>query len=155
MMIVSAVHALSSSAQTVNGPLREVDLVHVLGHDLDALMQCPARGSAAISSGPAIFVGKARIVLDVVRDHELAAGDAAAREPLEHEGLEVGARGVDAGGQPCRAGADDDDLGAESLRSWPAGLRRKVASSTARDLAGPSRQFNRYATPTLMTLSSW
>ena len=66
--------------------------------------------------GPFDPLGEARVVLDVGRDHELAArdrerldGGAAA---LEHDRLEVGAGGVDRGGVTRRSGADDGDFAA-------------------------------------------
>ena len=52
-------------------------------------------------------VGEARVVLDVARDHQLAAGHDAG----EDDRLEIGARGVDRRGQAGRARADDQDLG--------------------------------------------
>ena len=51
-------------------------------------------------------VGEARVVLDVARDHQLAAGLVAG----DDDRGEVGPRGVDRGGQAGRAGADDDDV---------------------------------------------
>jgi hypothetical protein len=88
---------------------RDVDLVHVLGHDLAALAErLLAEGLHQI--GPRDLLGEAGVVLDVVRDHELAARDAAPGHALEHEGREVGAGRVDAGRVPRGAGADDDDL---------------------------------------------
>ena len=49
-------------------------------------------------------VGEARVVLDIGGDHQLAAG----RRTLEDEGLQVGAGRVESGGEPGRAGSDDD-----------------------------------------------
>ena len=77
-------------------------------------------------------VGKARIVLDVGGDGELAAG----LDALDQDRLEHGARGIDRGGVAGRAGADDHDFGVGSFghgraplagvglmwpRRWPAG----------------------------------
>ena len=57
-------------------------------------------------------VGKARIVLHVGGDGELAAGlDALDQNRFEHR-----ARGVDRGGVAGRAGTDDDDLGVDGGR---------------------------------------
>ena len=56
-------------------------------------------------------LGEARVVLDVGREHELAAGDEPAGvEALDAERLQVGAGGVDGRGEPGGARADDDDL---------------------------------------------
>ena len=49
---------------------------------------------------------EARVVLDVARDHQLAAG----RGSGDDDWLEVRAGRVDRRGQTGRAGADDDDL---------------------------------------------
>ena len=49
---------------------------------------------------------EARIVLDVGRDGELAAG----LHTLEDDGLEAGARGVERGGVAGRTGSDDDEV---------------------------------------------
>ena len=57
-------------------------------------------------------VGEAGVVLDVGRQHELAAGLVAGRRrlALEHERAQVGPGGVDGGGEPGGAGTDDDDV---------------------------------------------
>ena len=65
--------------------------------------------------------GKPGIVLDVARDHELAARRVAA----DDDRLEVGPRRVDRGGQAGRAGADDDHLGVVAAASR---RRRPVAA---------------------------
>ena len=54
-------------------------------------------------------LGEARVVLDVARQHQLAARRGAG----QHDGLEAGARRVDRGGQPGRAGTDDQQLGVD------------------------------------------
>lgn len=60
---------------------------------------------------------EARIVLDLVRRGQLAAGgDAERQEALVQHGLEVGAGGVDGGRVRGRAGADDDELGVHAAR---------------------------------------
>ena len=56
--------------------------------------------------GPHDAVGVARVVLDVARDHQLAAP----LEALDHERLELGARGVERCRVAGRAAADDDQL---------------------------------------------
>ena len=61
-------------------------------------------------------IGKARVVLDLARRHELAAGLVAAQDDRG----QVGACGVDSRGQSRRTGPDDDDMGAFGL----AGARR-------------------------------
>ena len=55
-------------------------------------------------------VGEAGVVLDVGGQHQLAAGLVAGRGrlALEHQRRQVGPGGVDGGGEPGRAGADDD-----------------------------------------------
>ena len=50
--------------------------------------------------------GKARVVLDLGGDGELAAG----LHAFDDQRLELGARGVDGRGEPGGAGTDDDDL---------------------------------------------
>ena len=80
----------STSTSTICGA-EALRLGAELGHELRALDA----------------VRKARVVLDVARDHQLAAR----RRTGEHDGLEVGARGVDGGREPGRPGPDDDDLG--------------------------------------------
>lgn len=54
--------------------------------------------------------GEAGIVLHISRDHQLAAGDSAPDQPLDHHGLQVGAGGVDRRGVPGRTRSDDDQL---------------------------------------------
>ena len=51
-------------------------------------------------------VGETGVVLDLGGQHELATGDGA----FDHEGLQTGARCIDGGGEPGRAGSDDDHL---------------------------------------------
>ena len=51
-------------------------------------------------------LGKARIVLDVAGQHQLATG----RRTGKDDGLEVGAGGIDRRGEPGRPGTDDDQL---------------------------------------------
>ena len=68
-------------------------------------------------------VREARVVLDVAGEHQLAAR----RRTGEDDRLEVRARGVDRGGQPGRAGADDDHLGLDRPSSWSARAVRRAA----------------------------
>ena len=85
--------------------LREIDLRDVVGDELRA----EALGLAAKVGHhlrPHHAVGVARVVLDVARDHQLAAP----LEPLDHERLQVGARGVERGRIAGGAAADDDQL---------------------------------------------
>ena len=56
--------------------------------------------------GPDDAVGVAGVVLDVARDHQLAAP----LEALDHERLQLGARCVERSGVPGGAAADDDQL---------------------------------------------
>src|SRR5690606_16368109 len=89
--------------------LREIDAVNVFGPDLDALTE-PLVTEVLHQRRARDFLGEARVVLDVVGDHQLTAEDPAAGQPLEHEGLQVRSGRVDA----CRVAggtrADDDDL---------------------------------------------
>ena len=62
-------------------------------------------------------VGKAGVVLDVGGEHELAAG----ADAFDHERVQVGARGVDRGGEAGRARSDDDDFAAFP---WSSSARR-------------------------------
>ena len=55
-------------------------------------------------------VVEARVVLDVAGQHQLAARRGAG----EDDRLEVCPGGIDRGGQPGRAGPDDDDLGLDA-----------------------------------------
>jgi hypothetical protein len=55
-------------------------------------------------------VGEAGVVLDVGGQRQLPAGRTALDHALDQQRLEVGAGGVDGGGQPGGAGADDDDV---------------------------------------------
>ena len=102
------------------GALRQVHLVHVLGDDLGPLVR-RLLAERLHQLGPGDLLGEAGVVLDVVRDHELPAGDAAADEPFEHERLEVRARGVDRGGVAGGAGADDDDVAGVRHGAWSIG----------------------------------
>ena len=74
------------------GRTREVDLVDVGGDELGAeALGLLAELRHEIGTDDA--VGEARVVLDVGRQHELAAG----LDALDDERLQVGARGVDRG----------------------------------------------------------
>ena len=67
---------------------------------------------------PVDALGEARVVLDLAGEHQLAAG----RGARDDDGLEVGARRVDGGGEAGRARADDEDLrlGPMTCRGLPA-----------------------------------
>ena len=110
MMTVRALCSLPSlSVTTVKGRFERSTFTDVVGQDLDALHD-RLLAEALHEVGAGDLLGEARVVLDVVRDHELAAGDAPAGEALDHERLEVGAGGVDGRSVPGGAGADDDDV---------------------------------------------
>ena len=83
-----------SPTHTPNGCRGEVDPVDVGGDELGA----EALGLLAElhhQLGAEDAVGEAGVVLDVGGEHELAAG----ADALDHDGLQVGAAGVDGGGQ--------------------------------------------------------
>ena len=85
--------------------LGEVDAGDVVGQELGAE---PRRLGAELGHHlrPHDPVDVAGIVLDVARDHQLAAPV----EPLDHERAHVGARGVERGCVAGRAAADDDHV---------------------------------------------
>ena len=87
----------------------QVDLANGLADDLGAagLALC----AHLVHKGGTLDLGEAGEVLDLVGGGELAAGgDAEGEETLVHDGLEVGAGGIDGGGVAGGARADDDDL---------------------------------------------
>ena len=85
--------------------LGEVDLRDVVGDELGAEpLGLPAEVGHHLRPDDA--VGVARVVLDVARDHQLAAP----LEALDHEWLEVGARRVQRRGIAGGAATDDDQL---------------------------------------------
>src|ERR687891_983557 len=86
-------------------PLREIDAGHVVGDELgtETLRLTPEVGHHRRPEDP---VGVARVVLDIARDHQLAAPV----EPLDHEGIEIGARCVERRGVAGGAAADDDHV---------------------------------------------
>ena len=93
------------------GALGEVDAGHLLGEELGA-EPLRLRPEVHHQLGAHDALGKAGEVLDVGRQHQLAArlvgrGRGLA---LDDERGEVGASGVDRGGQAGRAGPDDDDV---------------------------------------------
>ena len=111
-------------------PLGEVDAVDV---DVDEARAEPLGLGAhrGHQVGALDAVREARVVLDVAGQHQLAAG----RGARQHDRLEVGAGGVDRGGQPGRAGADDDDLRVDPVLAaangrWATGLLGRRSSST-------------------------
>jgi hypothetical protein len=83
----------------------EVDPLDIGGHEFGA-EALGLRAELRHHFGAHDPVGKAGIVLDVGRQHELPAG----ADPLDHERMQIGARGIDRGGQTRRARPDDDDL---------------------------------------------
>ena len=85
--------------------LGEVDAGHVVAEELGA----EARGLLAHlfhEFGTHDPVDEAGIVLDLGRQHQLAAG----RDALDHQGLQIGAGRVHRGGQTGGTGSDDDDV---------------------------------------------
>ena len=86
-------------------PLREVDAGHVVGDELgaEALGLAPELRHHLGAHDP---VGVAGIVLDVARDHQLAAP----AEALDHERLQVCARSVKSRGVSRRPSADHDQV---------------------------------------------
>src|SRR4029453_1789216 len=86
-------------------PLREVDPRDVVGDELGAeALRLPAEVLHHLRPQHALRV--ARIVLDIARDHQLAAP----LEALDHQRLEVRAGSVERGRIPGRTAADDDQL---------------------------------------------
>ena len=85
--------------------LGEVDAGDVVGEELgaEALRLGAELGHHLRPHDPVDVAG---VVLDVARDHQLAAPV----EPLDHERAQVGARGVERGRVPGRAAADDDHV---------------------------------------------
>src|SRR5579884_2729985 len=95
----------SRPSQRALAPVATITARDVVGKELGA----EALGLAAEVGhhlGPHHAVRVAGVVLDVARDHQLAAP----REALDHERLEVCARGVQRGRVARRAAADDDQL---------------------------------------------
>ena len=90
--------------------LGEVDLRHVVGDVLGAeALRLVAELLHHLRPHHAVRV--ARVVLDVARDHQLAAP----LEALDHERAQVGARAVQRCGVPGGAAADDDQLTMSSV----------------------------------------
>ena len=114
-----------SPTHTPNGASREVDAVGVGGDEL---------GTEALrllaelhhQLGPEDAVGEAGEVLDVGGEHELPAR----ADALDHDRVEVGAAGVDRGGQPGGTGADDDEL-VDVRHSLPWSAVSAVSSTNA------------------------
>ena len=84
---------------------REVDAVGVGGDELGA-ESLGLLAELDHQLGAEDAVGEARVVLDVGGEHELPAR----ADALEHDRGEVGAAGVDGGGEAGRARTDDDDV---------------------------------------------
>src|SRR5260221_12841314 len=92
----------------LEGALREVDLLHVRGDDLGALVLglLPKTQHQILTRHGA---REARAVLDVAREHELATRyEPTGIEALDAKRLQVRARGVDGRRQAGRAGANDE-----------------------------------------------
>ena len=86
-------------------PLAELDPRHVVGHELGAeALGLPPEVGHDVRPHDAFRV--AGVVLDVARDHQLAAP----LEALDHERREVGTRGVEGRRVAGRTSADDDEL---------------------------------------------
>ena len=85
--------------------LGEVDARDVVGDELGAEPLC-LRAELAHHLRPHHAVAVARVVLDLTRDHQLAAPV----EPLDHERAQIGARGIKRGCVAGRAAADDDHV---------------------------------------------
>ena len=114
--------------------LREVDASVTSSVTYSAPNRSACRRKSDIISGPHDPVGVAGIVLDVARDHQLAAPG----EALDHEGLQVGARGVQRGRIAGGATADDDQLTDVLVAQRSAPLRKSVCSSKRDRAAGCS-----------------
>ena len=98
---------------------------------LDAQVRAEARGLLAHAHhqvGPGDRLGEAGVVLDVGREHELAAGLVGRGRGLafDHDGVQLRASGVDGGGEPGRARANDRVRGC--VRALLAQLERAAAS---------------------------
>ena len=99
------------------GALGKVDLGHVVGDEVGSE---PLGLAAELLHhlGAEDAFGVPRVVLNVARDHQLAAPV----EALDHERLQVGARSVKGGGVAGRAPADDDHFAVVVLSHGPPGL---------------------------------
>jgi hypothetical protein len=102
-------------AMAVRPRLHDVRLAHGVGRELHArdVVGLVDRAEALGLSAHALHelraedaLGEAGVVVDVRRDHELAAGT----EPLDHERRQVGAGGVEGGRVPGRPAADDQEV---------------------------------------------
>jgi len=121
-------------------PLREVDRGHVVGDEL---------GAEALGLAPEVLHHRraenafriAGVVLDVARDHQLAAeGD-----PFDHERVEIRARGIEGGRVSGRPTADDDQVTHVVhrhllQRSGPVGSSRLFNESDHQNLPRPARR---------------
>jgi hypothetical protein len=116
---------------------REIDLLHVGGDELRALMlRLLAEASHQILPGHRLR--KARVVFDVAREHQLPAGDQAARvEALHAKRLQVRSRGVDGSGETGRTGANDQYLVSPVTheKGTPEGAKLTTASQSFNGLA--------------------
>ena len=96
---------LAAVAGEPERPLREIDRRDVVGDELRADM-FGLRAHLLHQPRALDRRGEARIILDVGRDHELAAG----LKTRDQHGFEHGAGRINGGGIAGRAGADDDEL---------------------------------------------
>ncbi len=89
---------LDAGGPEPEGAAAQVDALHVRVHDpgSEALGLLAEQGHQLRALNA---VGEAGVVLDLARDHELAAG----RDAADDDRLQVGAGGVDRGGEPGRA----------------------------------------------------
>jgi hypothetical protein len=90
---------------TVKGRVAGPPTCHLAAKDLGA-EPLGLRAHLPHELGPHDAVAMPRPVLDERREHELPAG----LEPLDHERLQVGARGVERGGEARGPRPDDDDV---------------------------------------------
>src|SRR5262249_19734375 len=116
-VLVGAYHHLEGAARQIDRGHVAVDVAgaearRLLLEDLHEL-------------GAEYAVGEAGIVLDVGGDGELPARLGA----LDHGGLEVGARGIDRGGEPRRAGAEDEHAVQGHVHPRTVGVPQATTSS--------------------------
>ena len=96
----------------LQGVAREVDAGDVVGHQLGAEpLGLLAHGRHQLRAQDAVL--EAGVVLDVARDHQLTA----VGEALEHQRVQVGARGIEGRRVAGRASADDDHFADLAHRS--------------------------------------
>ena len=139
-MTASAVNCLLAHAD-LERPLAEVDSGDLLGEELGAeahrLLAEPDHQLRAHDP-----LGEAGEVLDVGGQHQLPAGliGCARRLALDHEWVQVGARGVDGGSEAGRAGADDDDV--MVAHAWSSTYRLRIASEPPSTKSPPMTMYD-------------